>query len=164
MDEIESTEVTKHGNHNQKTHGNWAKKYARNLATLAHADQVDLIGVPYILHPLRVAERLADAPVEVYIAGLLHDTVEDTWLTLDTIKTKFGPEVARLVDAVTKRKGESNVDYYKRIKAAGPNAVLVKMADLDDNTDPDRAAQLPEDKRARLAIKYALAREVLTAA
>lgn len=148
-------QVIKHGNHNQKTHGNWAR--ALNLASLVHDGQVDKAGAPYINHPIRVAERLADAPIEVHIAGLLHDAVEDTWLDLDTVEREFGPEVARLVDAVTKRKGESKPDYYARIKAAGPDAITLKQADIADNTDPDRLAALPEDLRNRLTAKYAAA-------
>jgi len=77
---------------------------AYHLADQAHTGQLRDSGAPYIEHPLHVAEILAglnsDAPT--IIAGLLHDVVEDTSVSLDTIREQFGEEVARLVDGVTK--------------------------------------------------------------
>src|SRR3954464_5923220 len=73
-------------------------------AEQAHAGQLRDSGAPYIEHPLEVAHILAnlnsDGPT--IAAGLLHDVVEDTSLDLETIRTEFGEEVARLVDGVTK--------------------------------------------------------------
>ena len=127
------------------------------LATRAHAGQVDKAGLAYIDHPVRVAERLTGRSEVLYIAGLLHDTVEDTFVTLAVITEHFGPEVAVLVDAVTKREGERKPEYYARVKAAGLDAVALKMADIADNTDPDRLAHLPAELRDRLTTKYAQA-------
>ena len=77
---------------------------AYHLADQAHTGQLRDSGAPYIEHPLHVAEILAglnsDAPT--IVAGLLHDVVEDTTVSLDTIREQFGEEVARLVDGVTK--------------------------------------------------------------
>jgi GTP pyrophosphokinase len=77
---------------------------AYHLADRAHTGQLRDSGAPYIEHPLHVAEILAglnsDAPT--IVAGLLHDVVEDTTVSLDTIREQFGEEVARLVDGVTK--------------------------------------------------------------
>ena len=70
----------------------------------AHKDQVRKSGEPYIVHPLCVAIILADLEMdkETIAAGLLHDVVEDTIMTGEEIEKEFGPEVALLVDGVTK--------------------------------------------------------------
>jgi guanosine-3',5'-bis(diphosphate) 3'-pyrophosphohydrolase len=77
---------------------------AYGVAEQAHASQTRADGKPYVTHCVEVATILAelDAPVPVIVAGLLHDTVEDTPVTLARIREDFGPEVASLVDGVTK--------------------------------------------------------------
>jgi guanosine-3',5'-bis(diphosphate) 3'-pyrophosphohydrolase len=77
---------------------------AYQVAVKAHAGQKRASGDPYITHCVSVARILADmgVPPVVVVAGLLHDTVEDTTLTLQDIKKGFGDEVAKLVDGVTK--------------------------------------------------------------
>ncbi len=77
---------------------------AYNIANNAHKDQVRKSGEPYIIHPLCVAIILADLELdkETIVAGLLHDVVEDTIMTDEEIKREFGPDVALLVDGVTK--------------------------------------------------------------
>jgi GTP pyrophosphokinase len=77
---------------------------AFEVAKKAHEGQVRHSGDPYITHPVAVAEILADIGLDsaVLSAALLHDTVEDTSFSLDAIKKEFGPEVAALVDGVTK--------------------------------------------------------------
>ena len=74
------------------------------VAEEAHRDQKRHSGEPYITHCLAVAGILADlrVPAEVVAAGLLHDTVEDTTLTLSDIRSEFGDTIAVLVDGVTK--------------------------------------------------------------
>ena len=74
------------------------------MAYQAHKDQVRKSGEPYIVHPLCVAIILADLEMdqETIAAGLLHDVVEDTIMTGEEIEKEFGPEVALLVDGVTK--------------------------------------------------------------
>ncbi len=74
------------------------------FAEQAHQGQKRASGEPYITHCLAVAAILAEmrVPPVVVIAGLLHDTVEDTTVTLDLIRREFGDEVSRLVDGVTK--------------------------------------------------------------
>jgi GTP diphosphokinase / guanosine-3',5'-bis(diphosphate) 3'-diphosphatase len=77
---------------------------AYRMASRAHEAQKRASGEPYIQHCLAVAKILADLqlPGAAIAAGLLHDTVEDTPVTLDIIRTEFGDEVAKLVDGVTK--------------------------------------------------------------
>src|SRR5512142_2349250 len=77
---------------------------AYRVAEEAHRDQKRHSGEPYINHCLAVASILADlrVPSEVVAAGLLHDTVEDTSITLNDIRRDFGQTIAVLVDGVTK--------------------------------------------------------------
>ncbi|MBO4873009.1 MAG: bifunctional (p)ppGpp synthetase/guanosine-3',5'-bis(diphosphate) 3'-pyrophosphohydrolase [Lachnospiraceae bacterium] len=77
---------------------------AYELAYKAHENQLRRSGAPYIIHPLHVAIILAELEMdkESIIAGLLHDVVEDTDTTLEEIEQRFGPDVALLVDGVTK--------------------------------------------------------------
>jgi GTP pyrophosphokinase len=77
---------------------------AYQFAESAHEGQKRLSGEPYITHCLAVAAILADlrVPPVIIAAGLLHDTVEDTKVTLEDIRAEFGDEIARLVDGVTK--------------------------------------------------------------
>jgi len=80
-------------------------KRAYRVAREAHEGQMRVSGEPYITHCLAVAEMLATelhAPPPVIAAGLLHDTVEDTDITLDNLTRDFGEEISKLVDAVTK--------------------------------------------------------------
>lgn len=78
--------------------------YAANLAKDLHSDQKRASGEPYFVHPMHVAEMLVDLNLDAdtIIAGLLHDTLEDTQTTAEEIEKEFGKVVANLVDGVTK--------------------------------------------------------------
>ena len=135
---------------------------ARSIATQAHAGQVDKSGNPYIGHPARVAARvLGDDAAEV--VAWLHDVVEDTEVNLDDLHDHFPDLVVDAVDGTSKRPGEPLKDYYARVMAH-PVARTVKLADIADNTDPNRLALLDEPTRVRLTAKYAQGRQVLGAA
>ncbi len=108
---------------------------ARALATKAHEGQTDKAGLPYITHPERVASRLSTP--EAQVVGWLHDTVEDTPITLRDIEATFGPETAAAVDAISRRDGEPWSDYLERV-AANPMARQVKISDLIDNSNLSR--------------------------
>ena len=135
---------------------------AKDIATTAHQGQVDKAGMPYIDHARRVAERVAlvdDRPDAVAVAWL-HDVVEDTATTLDELRARgFGHDVVAAVDAMTRRPDEGD-EYYRRV-AADDLAIVVKLADIWDNTDPDRVARLGPQDRTRLQDKYRHALEVM---
>jgi (p)ppGpp synthetase, RelA/SpoT family len=136
------------------------------VATEAHHDQKRLSGEKYITHPLSVAELLLDwgMDIDTVIAGVLHDTVEDTEITLDDIKTEFGEVVGFLVDGVTKlsiaRKGMRNIDSYlpqtkdnltKLLIALGQDirVVIIKLADRLHNLQT--LNYLPREKQQKIA-------------
>jgi (p)ppGpp synthase/HD superfamily hydrolase len=100
------------------------------LATVAHGKQVDKAGQPYILHPLRV---MLGVPEHLRVAAVLHDVIEDTNLTIEQILVMYGPENAQLVDAVSRREGETYNDFIKRCAQHSPDARIIKRADIQDN-------------------------------
>lgn len=108
--------------------------HAIQMATEAHHGQYrKYTGEPYVIHPLRVMLSLADKSITVQIAAVLHDTVEDTALTLTGIRREFGAEVARLVDALSRRDGETYAEFITRIRLAGLDAIEIKLGDVEDN-------------------------------
>ena len=137
---------------------------AEAIATILHRGQADKNGDDYIDHPRRVAARFdPHADPFVHATAWLHDTVEDCDILPDDLRGAGIPD--RVVDAVivlTRRQGVAADDYYCVIRR-DPIALHVKLADIDDNTDPTRTAQLDEPTRTRLAEKYARARAALLA-
>lgn len=126
---------------------------AKAIAEQYHQGQQDKAGHPYVTHPARVARRVTGDPTLEAIAWL-HDVVEDTDATTDTLAAAGIPaEVITGVEAITHRPGELRDTYYARF-AANPHALAVKRADIADNSDPDRLAQLPADTAQRLRVKY----------
>jgi len=125
------------------------------IALMAHAGQINKVGAPYILHPLRV--MLAQTSVAARIAGVLHDVVEDGdgW-TLERLRAEgFSPEVVEAVAAVTKRPEDEGVTLegylaFVRRAAAHPIGRQVKLADLADNCDLSRIAHPSEQDLARV--------------
>lgn len=147
---------------------------ATSIAIDAHYGQVDKSGDPYIFHPLAVAGLTPHAPGFTYLppayrplaiaAGLLHDVVEDTAVTLDDLAARGIPgRLLEVIDALTHRPHEPLDDYYARIKD-DPIAVVVKLADVKHNSSPDRLAGIADEAtRERLARKYEKAWRVLSA-
>lgn len=133
------------------------------IATVAHGDQTDRQGVPYIFHPLRVANLAIDRglPESAVIAAVLHDTVEDTEMTLDMLTHLAGEEVGGIVDLLSRREGQTYDQFITRIvqdSRFGPLAAAVKQCDIADNTRDDRRFPGDESLRAR----YATAAQRLT--
>ena len=112
---------------------------AKSWAERLHQGQLDKAGQPYIGHPARVAGRL-ETP-EARVVGWLHDTVEDTGLTLEEVTEQFGPETAAALDAVTRRAWEDWDTYLLRVKA-NPIATQVKISDLIDNSNLGRIRRI----------------------
>lgn len=136
---------------------------AELIAEIAHRGQVDKAGKPYVEHPRRVAElakRRGSDKVEHLVVALLHDVVEDTPITLDELGWVFPAHIVAAIDAITHRAGEPRGDYYARV-AVNDIAFQVKLADIADNTDPARLAELDQPTRDRLLAKYEHALDVL---
>lgn len=130
------------------------------LMRRAHEGQIDKSGRPYYLHPLRVAMRLAHCTAAERHAALLHDVVEDTFVTMqDLHEMGYSGEVLELVDLLTRRKpeGESHNVYVDRIvRSRSVKALRVKLADVYDNMSPARARSLPPHERG---MKHRFARD-----
>ena len=129
---------------------------AMNLAYHAHHGQFDKGGVPYIFHPIHLAEEMDDE-ISTCVA-LLHDTVEDTAVTLDDLSKEFPEEVVNAVRLLTHGEDVDYFDYVRAIKQ-NPIAVKVKLADLRHNGDPKRICNQGNQERRRE--KYAAARAIL---
>jgi (p)ppGpp synthase/HD superfamily hydrolase len=124
------------------------------IALEAHKDQLDRGGKPYILHPLRVMLSMETEAEQ--IAAVLHDVVEDRdTVGLGDILALFGDDIHDAVDCLTRRDGERYMDYVARA-AMNPISRKVKLADLRDNTLPERAGGLTDALRARYNAALAL--------
>ena len=135
---------------------------AYNFAVKAHKSQKRASGDPYSVHPIEVANILTDLKLDsaTITTGLLHDTIEDTFATYDTIKQEFGDEVADLVDGVTKISAfensagtNSKVENFRKLILATSKDIrvlLVKIADRLHNMRTIKAIS-KEEKRKRIA-------------
>lgn len=139
---------------------------AEAIARRAHDGQVDKAGAAYIDHPRRVAERAAviagpEVRSDAEAAAWLHDVVEDTPITLDELAAAgMPPRVLEAVHLVTKADGMSPEQYFARIRGHAV-ARVVKLADLIDNTDPERIRKLDSETQERLGRKYARSMQLL---
>ncbi|HEY8692613.1 MAG TPA: bifunctional (p)ppGpp synthetase/guanosine-3',5'-bis(diphosphate) 3'-pyrophosphohydrolase, partial [Chloroflexota bacterium] len=132
-----------------------------DFARRAHGDQTRVSGEPYVQHPYATACILADMQLDLpsICAALLHDVPEDTDVTLEEIDQEFGPEIARLVDGVTKlsriswdtleEKQAENLRKMFLAMAEDARVVLIKLADRLHNMRT--LAPLPEDKRRKIS-------------
>lgn len=131
---------------------------ARLIAKIAHHGQVDKAGKPYFTHPEKVASLL-DKPEEKIVA-YLHDTVEDTVVTIEDIREIFGDEIGDAVEAMTHAKDVPYMEYVKAL-ADNPLALKVKLADLTHNMDLSRIENPTEKDLLRVEKKYKPAYEFL---
>ena len=135
---------------------------ASRIAYEAHRDQYDKIGMPYIFHPIHLAEQMDDE-ISVCVA-LLHDVVEDTDVTFEELAGEFPAEVIEVLKLLTHEKDEDYLEYIRRLKV-NPTARKVKKADMMHNSDESRAALLASDEaREYFRNKYSKAWEELTSA
>ena len=135
---------------------------AYNFAIKAHSNQKRASGDPYSVHPIEVANILTDLKLDTatITTGLLHDTIEDTFATYDTIKGQFGEEVAELVDGVTKISVFENTaatnsraeNFRKLILATSKDirVLLVKLADRLHNMRTIKSIK-NENKKKRIS-------------
>ena len=135
---------------------------AFEFAVKAHSNQKRASGDPYSVHPIEVANILTDLKLDsaTIATGLLHDTIEDTYATYETIKGEFGVEVADLVDGVTKisvlentASSSSKAENFRKLILATSKDIrvlLVKIADRLHNMRTIKAISR-EDKRKRIA-------------
>lgn len=141
--------------------------YAIDVATKAHDGQKRRSGEPYIVHPLSVAIILIEWGMDIdsVVAGVLHDTVEDTDLTLEQIESLFGKDIAFLVDGVTKvsqaRAGMQDLNEYlpqtkdnlsKLLIAISQDVrvVIIKLADRLHNLQTLQHKSVPKQKKIAL--------------
>ena len=131
------------------------------FSALEHKGQVRHSGEPYLVHPLEVANILADMRLDVVAiaAGLLHDVVEDTLTTIDRIEEMFGPDVAHVVEGVTKlgaipfsSSEERQAENFRKMLLAMVDDIRVIMVKLADRLHNMRTiGHLPDERRNRIA-------------
>ena len=135
---------------------------AYNFAVQAHKDQKRASGDPYSMHPIAVANILTDLKLDsaTIATGLLHDTIEDTYATYETIKNEFGQEVADLVDGVTKisvfentAASNSKAENFRKLILATSKDIRVLLVKIADRLHNMRTIDaIPkEEKRKRIA-------------
>lgn len=121
-------------------------KTAIKLATRAHRGQKDKCGRDYIRHPLDV---MLAVPKHLQAAAVLHDVLEDTTLLIgEMLEAGIAHETVNLVLVLTRGKDEKYFDYIRRVNR-NPQAVVIKLADIHDNTRPDRVTAETEGMSSR---------------
>ena len=131
------------------------------FSAFEHKGQVRHSGEPYMVHPLEVADFLANLRLDVVAiaAGLLHDVVEDTLTTIEIIAERFGPEVAHVVEGVTKigaipfqSNEERQAENFRKMLLAMVDDIRVILVKLADRLHNMRTLHhLPEERRVKIA-------------
>jgi GTP diphosphokinase / guanosine-3',5'-bis(diphosphate) 3'-diphosphatase len=131
------------------------------FSAFEHKGQVRHSGEPYMVHPLEVADFLADLKLDVVAvaAGLLHDVVEDTLTTIEVIAERFGPEVAHVVEGVTKigaipfqSSEQRQAENFRKMLLAMVDDIRVILVKLADRVHNMRTLHhLPEERRVKIA-------------
>lgn len=130
---------------------------AMKIAYDAHNGQLDKSGVPYIFHPIHLAEQMQNE--DECIVAILHDVVEDTNITFEELEKEFSSTVIEALKLLTHDDSVEYMDYIRNIKD-NPIAKVVKLADLQHNSDVTRLPKRTgkDDKRNQ---KYAEAIRIL---
>src|SRR5918994_1742075 len=129
------------------------------FSAFEHKGQVRHSGEPYMVHPLEVADFLADLKLDVVAiaAGLLHDVVEDTLTSIERIEELFGPDVAHVVEGVTKlgaipfsSSEERQAENFRKMLLAMVDDIRVILVKLADRLHNMRTLHhLPEERRGK---------------
>jgi len=128
------------------------------LAVEAHRGRVDKLGMPYVLHPLRLMGRMTTATEQM--AALLHDVIADSDHTLESLRAlSYDDAVIDAINHLTLRDSEAFDEFIERLKR-NPAARQVKIADIEDNMDLRRWPEIGERERERLS-RYRRAWETL---
>src|SRR5438552_4334530 len=137
------------------------RRRAYEFSAFEHKGQVRHSGEPYLIHPLAVADFLADMKLDAVAiaAGLLHDVVEDTLTTIDRIQELFGAEVAHVVEGVTKISAipfssseERQAENFRKMLLAMVDDIRVILVKLADRLHNMRTLNhLPEERRIKVA-------------
>lgn len=137
-----------------------------------HRGHVDVLGRPYHTHLERVLAHLQrlfpEAGEAIQHAALLHGSVEEKKTTLEALRDAgYSPDIVAMVEWNTRPRGEGAppyLDWIRHLAEGAPlGAIMIKIADNEDNNDPRRIAQLPPEERDVSAV-YAAARRILDAA
>ena len=132
-------------------------KKAINIAYNAHMGQIDKFGIPYIFHPMHLAEQM-DTEEECIVA-ILHDVIEDTEITFNQLEEDFSGRVIEALKLLTHDKSVPYDDYIINLKD-NPIAKKVKLADLKHNSDSSRLEHITTKDINRLE-KYKNALNIL---
>lgn len=136
-----------------------ATKKAMKLCFKAHKEQVDKSGIPYVFHPIHLAEQMEDE--DTTVVALLHDVIEDTEYTIKDLEDMgFNQNVTAAISLMTHAEGVPYMDYVAQIKE-NPIAKIVKLADLKHNSDISRLDTVDAKVMARVE-KYAKAIQLLS--
>lgn len=130
---------------------------AKAIATFAHEGQIDKGGKPYIEHPVYVSKAFSDETHKA--VALLHDVLEDTFVTESTIRNLFGDVIADAVVALTRAEDETYLQYLYRVKE-NDIAKAVKLQDILHNSELSRIPNPTENDFKRLS-RYKEALKIL---
>lgn len=134
-------------------------KKAMKISFEAHKNQTDKNGMPYIFHPIHLAEQMTDE--KTICVALLHDVVEDTDITFEQLKKEgFTRDIIDALKLLTHNESVSYMDYIKEIKT-NAIATAVKLTDLKHNSDLSRLDTVDEKAKKRVE-KYKKAIELLS--
>lgn len=125
-------------------------RLASKIAYKAHEGQTDKAGVPYIFHPIHIAEQMDSE--ESCVVALLHDVIEDSDITLEILSKYFNDDIIAALRVLTKKENDDYVMYIKRVKT-NRLATKVKIKDLEHNRDLTRLDEVTDRDKKR-SMKY----------
>ena len=125
-------------------------RLASKIAYKAHEGQTDKAGVPYIFHPIHIAEQMDSE--EFCVVALLHDVIEDSDITLEILSKYFNDDIIAALRVLTKKENDDYIMYIKRVKT-NKLAAKVKIKDLEHNRDLTRLDEVTDKDRKR-SMKY----------